>query len=42
MELMDYLASARKSLFRFEYLQSFDVLQEKDELAFWQRHKKLL
>jgi len=30
MDLGDYLQSSKKSLFRFEYLQEFDVPEEKD------------
>jgi hypothetical protein len=41
MNLSDYLARAKTSLFRFEFLQEFNVPQESDALKMWQDSKKV-
>ncbi len=40
MNLMDYLESAKKSLFRFEYLQDFNIPEEKDDFETYKKTGK--
>src|SRR5216684_1100797 len=40
MNLMDYLAVAKKSLFRFEFLQEYDA-GEKDNIKQWRKTSQI-
>lgn len=41
MDLDDYLKTSKKNLFRFEYLQEFNILTEQAGIEFWKNHAKI-
>lgn len=41
MDLGEYLDSAKRSLFRFEFLQEFDIPSEREAAELWKREGKI-